>query len=661
MVSIRELLNINREGTTAFHIVEGAKKIGFKAKGFQCEMEQFDDKKLVLPAIANVIMNKSYSHFIVIYEINYKKKYLVVADPANKIFKMTFDNFHSIYNGFILTMFPIKAIPYLEENKFSIMNLVSLIKGQNRFIINIFILSVFAIIYAVLSSFYIQFMLEGINTGESDTYFILLFILFSTFVLLKLTSEYFRDIIAVYINQKIDLRLNMDTFQKIISLPYAYYRRSTTGDILSRVQELSTIRDTLSKWIIAIVVDIPLMIVSFLVIYSINSSLSFLALFVFLLYVILLKIFHSPLETIINECQKENASLVSEQVEGISSFETIKGLNMEETIKSKLENKTVKLLENIHKFQKILTVQNYLKEIIQNIGIFIIIFLGTTYVRNDTMTFGSLMTFQSLLTYFLSPVRGLVDLDGDTKKATRALKRMTEIYRKEEPMGYVTTSMRGSIKFNKATYSYDLHKKTIQGITFDINCGEKVIVLGTSGSGKSTLFKLLKKYYTVKRGMIKIDNVDINDYKTTNDIKYINQTEMLFTDSLYQNLTLYGHIEERELIDITTLCEIEPILKNNSLGYNLLIEENGFNLSGGERQRIILARTLLRSFNILIIDEGLNQVDIDLERKILKKVFEKFKEKTIIVISHRHDNMDLYDRMIKLNEGRLIENVVRNG
>ena len=91
----------------------------------------------------------------------------------------------------------------------------------------------------------------------------------------------------------------------------------------------------------------------------------------------------------------------------------------------------------------------------------------------------------------------------------------------------------------------------------------------------------------------------------------------------------------------------------------MFIEENGFNLSGGERQRIILARTLLRRFNILIIDEGLNQLDIDLERRILKKLFNKYKNKTILVISHRVENLDLYNRKIVLEDGVLIENITK--
>ena len=107
------------------------------------------------------------------------------------------------------------------------------------------------------------------------------------------------------------------------------------------------------------------------------------------------------------------------------------------------------------------------------------------------------------------------------------------------------------------------------------------------------------------------------------------------------------------------MCYVDSIIKNNNLGLNMLIEENGFNLSGGEKQRIILARTLLKKFDILLIDEGLNQVDINLERKILKNLFDKYPNKTIIIVSHRYNNMDLFNQVIEISKGKIVKDVIK--
>ena len=150
--------------------------------------------------------------------------------------------------------------------------------------------------------------------------------------------------------------------------------------------------------------------------------------------------------------------------------------------------------------------------------------------------------------------------------------------------------------------------------------------------------------------MNSIDN-DLLNKKIT----YISQQEMLFTDTLYNNIKLNRNITDELINEVIRICDIDNIIKNNNLGINMLIEENGFNLSGGERQRIVTARSLLNDFDVLIIDEGLNQVDINLERKILEKIIKKYKDKTIIYVTHRDNNLSLFDRYIKLQEGKIIK------
>ena len=164
------------------------------------------------------------------------------------------------------------------------------------------------------------------------------------------------------------------------------------------------------------------------------------------------------------------------------------------------------------------------------------------------------------------------------------------------------------------------------------------------------------KYYKVGVNQIKIDGIDINNISNNeinNKISYISQNENLFTTTLYENLKLDSNIVDEEIEKVANDVSVNEVMKEN--GYKMLIEENGFNLSGGEKMRIVLARTLLRKANIIIIDEGLSAVDINLERKILKNILKT--NATIIFISHRIDNMDLFDRMIEMKKGKIIKDV----
>ena len=256
--------------------------------------------------------------------------------------------------------------------------------------------------------------------------------------------------------------------------------------------------------------------------------------------------------------------------------------------------------------------------------------------------------------YFLEPIRNIIDMDVSVKESRESITRLLSLYENYFDKGIVNFKG-GRICFSNLSFSFD-NKKILKNINLVINKGERIMICGTSGSGKSTLLKLLMKYYSVNRGMIFIDGIDINDYKVKSlrkNISYVSQNEIIFNDSLINNLNFYSR-DNNEVLNMARLVEFNEIM-DNDLGLNMMIEENGLNLSGGQRQRIVLARALLKQAQIILIDEGLSQVDVPLERKILKNIFNEFRDKTFIIVSHRMENVDLYDRVIKINNGEIID------
>ena len=183
----------------------------------------------------------------------------------------------------------------------------------------------------------------------------------------------------------------------------------------------------------------------------------------------------------------------------------------------------------------------------------------------------------------------------------------------------------------------------------------KYIILGQPRSGKSTLVKLLIKYLDNNyNGEIIVGGYDlkkIDIFSLRNNICYVSQNEYLYTDSVYENITLGRKIKYKNFLDITSNLFIDEIVKNSTLGFNYLIENNGENISGGERKRIIIARSLLQQANIYIYDESFSEIDVERERKILKYLFNKYSNKTFIIISHRFSNEELFNKKIRVGDG----------
>ena len=169
---------------------------------------------------------------------------------------------------------------------------------------------------------------------------------------------------------------------------------------------------------------------------------------------------------------------------------------------------------------------------------------------------------------------------------------------------------------------------------------------------------MLLRYIDVDFNHIKISNIDINHYHLENirsNITYVTNNEYLFNDTLRNNILLYREINEEEFLNVCSICLVDDIIKNNMTGYDSMIEENGFNFSNGERQRIILARSILRNSNIYIFDEALSGIDITKEKKVLENIFSYLKDKTVIVISHRFNNKKCFNRVLKLENGKIYE------
>lgn len=654
---IRELLKIDNQGTTAYHIVEGAKKIGFESKGVQCELDDINEDNIILPCIANVIVNKTYRHFVVIYKIDFINNKILIADPSNKIITMSFDIFKSIFSGIIIMLYPNQELPHEKKENYKLEIIKSTIKSHPKLIKNISIFSLFITIFSIISSFFLEKLNTSITIYKTQDIIIFYLLFFLIIAFLKCLTQFFREKLIILVNEKINLKLTIDTFKKVLLLPYKNYRSKSTGDIVTRILDVGVIKDSMSKIFITILVDLPLALISMIILVNINPRLFIISFIILILYIIVMFAFKDYFDTSVKTIKKNNVEVTNFMLESINNYETVKGLKVYDTMYNQFERKFVKLLKSLFSYDNIIYLQQFLKNLISECGLLLIYGLGGIMVVNGKLSFSSLLTFGALLNYYYQPIQNIVGLESDIRSLDLIISRLSDLEIYNDNNGVLEDICKGDIIYSNLNYTYNDKVEILKHINLKIKFGEKVIVLGKSGSGKSTLVKLLLKYYDVSRNNILINGVDINDYNNTNGIIYISQTENLFTDTLYNNLTLYEDINSKNILETCKLCEVDEMINDKELGYNLLIEENGFNLSGGERQRIVLARSLLKKFNILIIDEGLNQMDIDLERRILKRLFEKYKNKTIIIISHRHDNLDLYDRKLVLENGEIKENV----
>ena len=649
---LREMTMTTKEGVSALNLLRASRELGFEAYGIKGKLNDLNEK--ILPVIAHVIIDNKFPHFVVIYKINYQKNQLLIMDPAIGFIKYSFTDFIKISTNYFLIMKPRIMIPKLVSDNNYYKNVKNIIINYKSVFITIILVSIIYMIINIVESYQFKLLYENNGNAIKTIFYVLLL-----FLVIKLIFNYLRNNLINLFNIILDKVLVKDAFYHIINLPYLYYRNHTNGDLLTRINDLSNVKDLLSNMFVSVFVDLSLAIIILIVMINISPKLSLITITSLLLYGLVVFINSKSMKKVIRK-NYQNSSLVNNYlVESLSSFETIKNLSIQKYVYKKFIEKYNAYHDDLKYLIRRINYEELFKNVFLSIGNLLIVYLGVLKLNNNHFTLSSLITYMSISNYLIDPIRNILNLHLKYQNFKESISRIKELYnipKEKENTNNQIDYLKGSILVNNLTYSYNGIDNIISNISFEIMEGDKVLIYGNSGSGKSTLVKLLIKYLDNNyHGEIRVGGYDLSKidlFSLRNNICYTSQNEYLYTDSVYENITLGKKIKYNNFLDVASNLFIDEIVKNSSLGYNYIIENNGENISGGERKRIIIARTIFQRANIYIYDESFSEIDIERERKILLYLFKIYPQKTFIIISHRFSNEDLFNKKIKVGDGK---------
>ena len=657
---LREITNTTKEGVSLYNLIEGAKLIGFEAVGLTGKLENIDVNNL--PCIVHFIVNKSYKHFVVLYQINKKKNLVTLMDPAKGKKTISFSEFNLLTSNNYLFLKPTKKLPIIKNKRIIYQNIKKLFIYNKKTLVLIILLTFLYFFLNIICSFHFKYLLEySIDYNLSKNIYFITNILFITY-LLKNTNMLLRNILLNKWTMSFDFETTALTYKQILLLPYLYYKNRTTGEVVSRFKDLNTIRSFISNFFCVITTDIISIIIFIIIMGSYNYKLTIVIMIPLLLIFLYSLLVRKKKKKLIINTHTHEDNINSYLIQGISNVDTVKGSHLEKRLIDKFSLNYKSFLEAIYNYNLFLEIYNFFKNNINDLIYIIIYGLGSFYVIKGKLSLSTLIVYQSFFTYFIACFYNIIGLIEEYNSYKVALDRIEEIFMISKDnfknnYFYLAFNLDGDIIYKNITYQIG-SKKIFDHLNLTIKKGERILICGESGSGKSTLVKMLLRYIETSYGNLSIAGIDINHYHLENirsNITYVTSNEYLFTDTIKNNILLYKEAQEEDFDKVCNICLVNEIVKNNILGYNSLIEENGFNFSNGERQRIILARSIIRKSNIFIFDEAFSAIDITREKKILTNIFEYLNDKTIIVISHRFNNKKLFDRVIKLDKGIIHE------
>lgn len=636
---LRELTKTDSNGTNIYNMVNAANNLGLISKAYKCELN--DLCSLKLPIIAHLQFENNYYHFVIIDKIIDDK--LIIFDPIRGNLKYSMEDFSKEWTNIIITFDSTKNIVKEKEKKHKA-GLIRYLKNYKSNIILIFIFSSLCIILSGINSFYFSKLYDSKSS-------IFVLVIFTFFLVLKTIIEILRNSKLLDFNKKIDKDITNKIYGKVLSLPIQYHHNRPVGDVVSRINDLSCIKNFISEISFSSILDVLFVLITSILLFVINKTLFVILFFILALFILSYFFFRNQIK-VLSMKNKENMSNVNTiLIESIVGINTIKNLNIEDDIYNKYEkNYSDALNDNIIMNKKLLYI-NLFQDFITSFGELIILFTGINFVNIGVMSFADLIAFNSLLLYLTSSLKNLIRLDSTIIDALNSTKRINNLLR-ENNKSQKNTSLifKNKISVRNLSYSYNDVNNILNNVNFEIKKGKFIFINGQSGIGKSTIFKLLTKQLNCSYKSIYIDGIDIN-YISRKDIIdnicYVSQNEYIFTDSILNNIKMFKDVSDEELNKVLKITMVDKILKDRNIDLNFILEENGQNISGGEKQKILLARSLLRNRKILILDETMNEIDTGCERKIIKKIKAEYNI-TLILISHRNINSDLFDKIINI-------------
>lgn len=452
-------------------------------------------------------------------------------------------------------------------------------------------------------------------------------------------------------------------YDHLQKLPYAYHVKSKTGDLIQRcTSDVDQIYRFLSSQILELVFAVYMIGFALFVMLQTDVTMTMYSIVVFPFISVFAYIFFKKMQSAFQESDEAEAVLSTIFQESLDGVRVVKAFNRERYELDRFESKNAIYRDKTIRMMRLLAVYWSVSDILCFVQILFVLLMATFNVRSGNISTGNAVVFVSYISMILWPVRNVGRILSDMGKVTVSIKRLKEIL--DEPEEDLDTgvqpSISGSIEFQDVMFKYDDSSQVIlKGISFKVNAGETLAIMGPTGSGKSSLIHLLTRLYEPTQGCILLDGVPLNTISRRHvreAVGLVLQEPFLFSKTIYDNIRLSKpESKDSDIYRAASVASIHSDILSFDRGYQTLVGEKGVTLSGGQRQRVAISRALIKEQPILIFDDSLSALDTQTDAKIRRELKALHHQATTIIVTHRINTAMDADKIIMIQNGRIIQ------
>jgi subfamily B ATP-binding cassette protein MsbA len=478
-------------------------------------------------------------------------------------------------------------------------------------------------------------------------------------------SAYAEKYLTTSVGQWVMHDLRRVLYHHIQRLSLAYHDHKPTGDLISTVTaDIDSIQDFISQALLGIVVNVLTLVGMLAVMFYLNWRFTLIALSITPFLFAVVYTYTRRIKQASRALRKKEGEVVSVVAEVLSSIRVVKAFAREDYEEERLAQRSLENVEIALKARSLKAKLAPVVQVIVAVGTCLVLWYGVNLVLTEQMTSGSLLVFLLYLGKMYKPMRDLSKMTDTMSKAAVGYERIHQVIETENevrnlPGARKAPDLKGEIEFDHVSFGYDKRYPTLSDVNLHVAPGQLAALVGPTGAGKSTITGLIGRFYDPQKGVVKIDDEDVRNYKMKSlrrQMSFVLQETLLFRATVWENIA-YGKPEatREEILRAAKLANADEFISRMPQQYDTMVGEKGVTLSGGQRQRIAIARAIIRNSPILILDEPTSGLDAASEELVFEALGRLMEGRTTIVIAHRLATIRRADVIFVIDHGTIVE------
>ena len=476
---------------------------------------------------------------------------------------------------------------------------------------------------------------------------------------------YGQNYLMSYVGQHVVIDIRAEVFKKLQRLSMSFYDKNKTGTIMSYVtNDVNALQGAMVENTIELVTEGFILIGSIVAMVYLDWKLTVVTFCTFPIVLWFMDFFGKRIRSSGGQIQEATADITSVLQESVSSARVVKSFVREGYEIERFEKENVANFKANMRNAKYMATLTPVIELVAALGVTVILWYGGHNVIDGVTTAGSLIAFLVYAVNISNPIKRVTRTIGNIQKALAAAERVFTVMDLPEevknlPGATELPPVHGNIAFNHVSFAYNTGEEVLHDVSFEVKPGQVIGLVGPSGAGKSTIASLLPRFYDASAGKITVDGTDIKAVTLDSlreQVGIVPQETLLFNGTVYDNIK-YGRLDatKEEILAAAAAANAHDFILNLPQGYETQLGDRGVNISGGQRQRIAIARAILKNPRILILDEATSALDTESERLVQEALDRLMVGRTSFVIAHRLSTIKNADRILVLEDGKLVE------